>query len=319
MGGGEADGVALPVGAERDLPRTMAFIINAPPHVYTGQGFDRATPQRKDERWLAERRRAEKTRVLLLAGLRVAVKQAERPELHLPSRDEAGVELDEAAVFLGLRDDAAIFAQQLGEGAPSAGFDFVELRSVSPVLSTTDASLAAYARALAHWHGRHRHCGACGAPTRSIDAGHTRRCSVCGLDAFPRTDPAVIMLVTNGDRCILGRSTRFKTGMYSTLAGFVEPGESLETAVAREVFEEVGVEVDSATYRSSQPWPFPQSLMLGFRATTRTETLRIELDELEDARWFSREELKEEASRPVQFPAPDSIARYLIEEWLAEG
>jgi NAD+ diphosphatase len=296
----------------------MRSILNPPPHVYTSQGFDRAAPRRKDQAWLEQRRRASETRVLPLAGLQIAIAEdAPQPQLFWAAAQ--ALPPGEDSIFLGLQEDAAIFAQEVGEAGASAGARFVELRSVGPVLSAAEASLAAYARALAHWHTRHRFCGACGAPTRIIDAGHARRCTACESDVFPRTDPAVIVLVTKGDRCILGRAGRFPTGMYSTLAGFVEPGESLESGLAREVFEEVGVELESVSYRSSQPWPFPQSLMLGFRAVARTERLEIELDELEDARWFERADLLDPERRPVQLPAPDSIARFLIEEWLAEA
>ena len=295
----------------------MRSILNPPPHVYTSQGFDRATPRRKDEAWLENRRRAADTRVLPMAGLQIAVAEdAPQPQLYWASG--RSVALDAQSIFLGMHEGAAIFAHEVDAGALGAGARLVELRSVGPVLSAAEASLAAYARALAHWHGRHRFCGACGAPTRVVDAGHARRCTACALDLFPRTDPAVIVLVTKGERCILGRAGRFPAGMYSTLAGFVEPGESLEIGLAREVFEEVGVELESMAYRSSQPWPFPQSLMLGFRAVARTEELEVELDELEDARWFERVDLLDPQRRPVQLPAPDSIARFLIEEWLAE-
>jgi NAD+ diphosphatase len=189
---------------------------------------------------------------------------------------------------------------------------------VGSLLPAQEAGLLAYARALAHWHARHRFCGACGRENLVASAGHARPCPACGNETFPRTDPAVIVLVISGERCLLGRAARFPTGMYSTLAGFLEPGESLEETLAREVYEEVGVRVVEAVYRSSQPWPFPQSLMLGFRARALGEELRIDPEEIEDARWFTRAELRHEENRPVRLPSSDSIARYLIDEWLAE-
>lgn len=265
------------------------------------------------------------TRVLPMAGLKVPVIEAEGgARLYLPSLAELPLRLDEEAVFLGLHQvgphtQAPLFAQVVPEAEAGWG-RFVELRSVGPLLTAAEAGLGAYARALAHWRTRHLFCGACGTATVPIEAGHCRRCPSCSLDVFPRTDPAVIVLVTKGERCVLGRSLRFAVKqMYSTLAGFVEVGESLESALRREIWEEVGIELGTISYRSSQPWPFPQSLMLGFRAEAVTETLNIELDELEDARWFTRAELKDPATRPVQLPNIDSIARFLIEEWLAEG
>jgi len=171
-----------------------------------------------------------------------------------------------------------------------------------------------------HWHSRHRFCGVCGAPTVAQTAGHTRLCTNpdCATVHFPRTDPATIMLVTDGDRCLLGRQKVWIPGMYSTLAGFVEPGESLEQAVAREVREESGIEVDAVRYHSSQPWPFPASLMLGFHAVARSRDLVIDPEELEDGRWFTAREVRNFAALGLSLPRPDSIARRLVESWLAE-
>jgi NAD+ diphosphatase len=163
----------------------------------------------------------------------------------------------------------------------------------------------------------------CGGPTVSAQGGHIRRCQICDAQHFPRSDPAVIVLVTHhhpqhGECCLLGRSTRFPAGLYSTLAGFVEPGESLEETVRREVYEEAGVEVADMQYRSSQPWPFPASLMLGFRAIARSDELRIDPEELVDAGWYTRDQLIDPDRRPIQLPNRDSIARHLIEDWLYE-
>lgn len=304
----------------RDLP-------NPPPHVYAGVGIDRASMRRKDKSWLEARRRDPSTSVLVLKDLEVAiVEQPEGPRAFRTSPEAIDLGEDDDAIFLGLEEgERAIFAVGAGAGGIdhadllAGGARFADLRSVGPMLPAHEAGLLAYGRALANWHRLHLHCGVDGALTESIEAGHARRCTSCGRLVFPRTDPAVIMLVTRGERCILGRSARFKTGMYSTLAGFVEPGETLEMAVRREVLEEVGVEIGEVRYRSSQPWPFPQSLMLGFRAEALSDALNIELDELEDARWFSRADLLDPEARPVQFPNADSIARWLIEEWLAEA
>ncbi|MEK7245828.1 MAG: NAD(+) diphosphatase, partial [Pseudomonadota bacterium] len=181
---------------------------------------------------------------------------------------------------------------------------------------------------LIHWHGASRFCGACGQPTTACDGGHTRRCTDthCGRDHFPRTDPAVIMLLTrpapegrpDQARCLLARQPHWPDGFYSALAGFVEPGEGLEAAVAREALEEVGLGLAAISYRASQPWPFPSSLMLGFRAEAADEEIRRDDKELADARWFTRAELKTLPSEDLRLSRPDSIARFLIEEWLAE-
>jgi NAD+ diphosphatase len=174
--------------------------------------------------------------------------------------------------------------------------------------------MIAHGVALLNWHRRHRFCANCGTRTKSAEAGHVRRCPNCGAEHHPRTDPVVIMLVEDGDRAMLGRQPTWPPGRYSALAGFVEPGESLEEAVAREVREESGVHLTDVRYRSSQPWPFPTSLMLGFRARWASGEPAVGDGELEDVRWFTREEI---AGGQVQLPPPEAIARRLIEEWLA--
>jgi NAD+ diphosphatase len=297
----------------------MRPILNPPPHVYSSEGFDRSVEHRRDVDWLRARRADPGTRAVRLSNLRVLVTEKEgAPRAAVTTVAELGRPLPESATFLGVDADGPLFSIEGDEpDDPTEGF--VELRSVGTALPAAEAGLLAYARALAHWHVTHRFCGACGTRMERVDAGHAHHCPACGREVFPRTDPAVIVLVTSGERCILGRSARFVTGMYSTLAGFVEASESLEQTLAREVMEEVGVEIARGVYRSSQPWPFPQSLMLGFRAQALTETIRIDPEEIEDARWFTRAELLDEEHRPVRLPGPDSIARYLIEDWLAEG
>jgi NAD+ diphosphatase len=182
--------------------------------------------------------------------------------------------------------------------------------------------LCAYARGLLHWHARHGFCGVCGAPTASRSAGHQRVCTngSCGASHFPRTDSAVIMLVHDGaDRCILSRQSHWPPGMHSTLAGFLEPGESLEEAVAREVYEETGVRVGEVRYHSSQPWPFPASIMVGFYARAIGGEFKPNLDELESAGWYSRDELRTIGSSDAfRLPNAYSIARRLVEDWLYE-
>ena len=287
--------------------------------IYAADALDRAAHRRRDADWLAAARGEARTRVVLLSELRFTVTGSEEaPLLHAPTVGELGAALPPEAIFLGERDGTAWFALDLGGALPARG-RLSELRAVSLLLPADDAALLAYARAVAHWHHGHRFCGRCGTPTEVVQGGHARRCPVCGGETFPRTDPAVIVLVTRGDRCLLARSGRFPPGMYSTLAGFVEAGESLEQTLRREVREEVGVELDELTYRASQPWPFPQSLMLGFRATARDAALRIDQDEIEDALWLTRAEIADRERCPVRLPNRDSIARFLIEEWLAES
>ena len=215
--------------------------------------------------------------------------------------------------------------------APDAPVDrlgrrFADLREMGSLLPADEAALVAYARAIIWWHRRHRFCGVCGAATEPAEAGHVRRCTDpdCAQPAFPRTDPAVIVLVHDGDRILLGRQRGWPAAMHSVLAGFVEPGESLESCVVREVREESGIVVDDIRYHSSQPWPFPQSLMVGFFARATTRDITIDESELETAGWFDRATVAAAPGEmrtdiPFSLPRRLSIARRLIEEWVAGG
>jgi NAD+ diphosphatase len=237
--------------------------------------------------------------------------------------------------FLGLDGETPVFAGELPGDALAlpevvdAG-EFVDLRRVGPLVSADDAATMAYARAMIGWHKRHRYCSVCGSLTESRKAGHVRRCTnpECATEAFPRTDPVVIMRVIlppkdgHPERCLMGRHSRLPRGAYSVLAGFVEPGESLEDAVAREVWEETGVRVGDVHYHASQPWPFPYSMMIGFSAVALSDAITIDGDELEDAQWFTAAELKEfgewgDPSAEFKKPRKDSIARALIDDWVA--
>jgi NAD+ diphosphatase len=300
----------------------MTRFCNPPPHRYCGAGFDRAAHRRLDVDWLGARRADPQSRVLLMSGLEILFTAADQPRAEIVSVERLGQPLPEDALFLGEEAGSALFAADLGRSV-LPGCRFAEVRAVGAWLPAKEAGWCAYARALAFWHSRHRYCGVCGGPTVSAQGGHLRRCQICAAQHFPRSDPAVIVLVTHrhpdhGERCLLGRSTRFPAGLYSTLAGFVEPGESLEETVRREVYEEAGVEVVEMHYRSSQPWPFPASLMLGFRATARSDQLRIDPEELVDAGWYTRAQLIDPDRRLLQLPNRDSIARHLIEDWLYE-
>jgi NAD+ diphosphatase len=296
---------------------------------YTGAPLDRLSHRRADESWLAERLGAGETRIVPVWRSQSLVHAAEERAL-MPTVAEAG-DLLTAGRFvslLGVRERIAYFSVDLSEhddpySHPIIGEHgaFEDLRKVGPALAQHEGSILAQARGLMHWHARHGFCGVCGAPTVVVQAGYQRTCTnpSCRAEHFPRTDPAVIMLVHKDDMCLLARSRRFAiAGMYSTLAGFVEPGESLEEAVAREVLEEVGIIVDPAnvTYWASQPWPFPASLMLGFHARAETTEIVLDLEEMEDAKWMNRIQMENPEAYGVKFPRRDSIAYRLVRAWM---
>ncbi len=249
------------------------------------------------------------------------------------------------SVFLGINNTVPYFAvdvsnlndsqrDQLASHArtrdgQSTHSTFSDLRSCGPTLSDQDGSLLAYARGMLYWNENTRHCLRCGHLHKSEHAGHVRRCtnSACEYMVFPRTDPAVIMLVIHTPKeggapvCLLGRNASWPEGVYSTLAGFVEPGESLENAVAREVYEEAGIHTSDVRYVASQPWPFPRSIMLGFEAVATSTEINIDTVEIEDAQWFSKDQLQEfgiwgDDAPGYKLPRTDSIARYLIDRWM---
>ena len=227
---------------------------------------------------------------------------------------------DAELVFLGLLDGKACFAAVPEEGA--GGPADPRAWQVLGLLQPADLALYGGARSLVDWHARHRFCARCGSPTKSAKGGWQRNCPACGAEHFPRTDPVTIMLVEHEDRLLLGRQPRFPPRMYSALAGFVEPGETIEEAVAREVLEEAGVTVHDVEYVASQPWPFPSQLMIGCHANASDDALTIDRTELDDARWFTRGELLEardagpQGNDTIIYPRPFAIARTLIDWWL---
>ena len=281
------------------------------------RSHERLGHRRTDEAWLAEQWAAPATRVVVLAGGRFPVDEHEDgAEVHWLSPQEAdGVAGDGERVLLGLRDGVVHFALVPRElRAPD---DWGMLRSHGPRLPSQDQALLVQAQALAEWHRAHRHCGRCGGLLRRRDAGYVSVCDDCGRQHFPRTDPAVIMLVTDHqDRALLGRQPSWPPGRWSTLAGFVDPGESLEDAVRREVMEEAGVDVGEVVYFGNQPWPFPSSIMVGFFGRATTTAIQVDDDELESARWFTREEIAAGAeSGELVVPGEFSISGSLLRAW----
>ncbi|SEK30043.1 NAD(+) diphosphatase [Streptacidiphilus jiangxiensis] len=291
-------------------------------------GVDRAAERRLDEPWLAAAWSHPSTRVLAVAEGKAFVADTEAgTELVLLSAFDAPAEGER--IFLGCDEDATAYFAVLCAQLPGR-LDGPErpagLREVGGLLGARDAGLLVHATALENWHSANRFCPGCGHETAVAAAGHVRRCTSCAREHYPRTDGAVIMLVTDEqDRALLGRQALWPEGRYSTLAGFVEPGESLEQAVAREVSEETGVRVDldSVRYVASQPWPFPASLMLGFTARIDSRPgaadIRVDGEELDEARWFSREDLAAGMAAGTTLPPSGiSIARRLIELWYGQ-
>jgi NAD+ diphosphatase len=296
--------------------------VPRPPNVFSGPYLDRVAHLRKDAGWLASALAADEAAIVPVWQSRNLVEV--RPEgLAAALLAAADFEADERArefVLLGRSGSRTFFAVEVTEAErvlarfPDADVKFEDLRLVGAQLDAQQAGLLAYARGMVYWRQRHRFCGVCGAPTISTSAGHVMTCSRadCATDQFPRLDPAIIVLVTDGERALLGRQAAWPEGRYSTIAGFVEPGESLEDAVAREVLEETGVRIDAADYHSSQPWPFPSSLMIGFTATAAGAQAPRADEELEDVRWFTRAEI---ASGFPGLPPPQSVSYRLIEDW----
>jgi NAD+ diphosphatase len=286
-------------------------------NTFSGAALDRASARRTDARWVAEQ--------LAHPAARGLPASAEGPYVDCstdPCRPAllplgAFGELEEP-VLLGLDADGPIFAVDAEERPVDIPAAVMSLREAGGRMRQEDGGLLAYATSVLNWHRTHRFCARCGSPTVTGEAGHVRDCPSCGAQHHPRTDPVAIMLVHDDDRALLGRQARWPAGRYSALAGFVEPGESVEEAVAREVFEESAVEVTDVRFHSSQPWPFPSSLMLGFHARYAGGEPVASDAELEDVRWFERDELAAIArgESELHLPPPVAIARRLIDEWL---
>jgi NAD+ diphosphatase len=279
--------------------------------VFSGAALDRAPALRGEAEWLDARRTDPRAGAVLISEEGVWIDSG-RLVLEAPSAE---------AVFLGLMDDVPLFADYVDGAGPPRGRP-AGLREAATVLPAGDAALAAYAGSLLAWHRRHRFCANCGTATEARDGGHERVCPSCDAHHFPRTDPVVIVRVEDGgDGLLLGRQARWPEGRFSLLAGYVEPGETLEEAVRREVLEESGVALESVTYLASQPWPFPSSLMLGFTALAERGEPSPGDDELAEVRWFDRTEIEAAARGESELMlAPRySIARRLIDAWLARA
>ena len=296
------------------------------PNALSDPGFDRAAHRRLDEAWLQTTRLSAEAHVVPVWRSKslVVTKDNKRFAAAVPASSFDWT-LASDTVFLGISGGIPRFAADVSALEAEAVADhlgphgtFEDMRMIGQFVPSEDAALLAYAKGILWWHERHQFCGVCGHRTQSIDGGHRRLCTneVCKAEQFPRSDPAVIMLVVRDDKILMGHASRFPEGMYSTLAGFVEPGESLEEAVRREVYEETGVRVGAVAYHSSQPWPFPSSLMLGFYGEGLSEAIEFRDSELADARWFTRAMCRAPDEHGFKLPGPDSIARRLIEDWL---
>jgi NAD+ diphosphatase len=291
----------------------------SPAHHPVAAALDRRAEARMEPDWAQAALSDPDTRFLVSRGTTQLVQR--EPDTRIAFLDAAhtllaGVEPSQLVLlgwFHGQRCVLLELAPDSQVSVPGASFE--ELRSVVGELAEDQAQLLIYARALVVWRSRHRHCGACGAPTVPRSAGHVLACTRCGTEFFPRIDPAVIVLVSDARRALLGRQRSWAPGRYSALAGFVEAGESLEDAVAREVAEETGVQVTRMRYFASQAWPFPASLMLGFHAHAREAPVQLD-GELEDARWFDLEQLR--GAEEALLPPPYTIARRLIDAWVQE-
>jgi NAD+ diphosphatase len=294
-------------------------------NVFEGPYLERDGHLRTDPAWIGNALADPKSRVIPIWQSRSLIADGADGTL-----SAAFLELDqvpeqkrnaEELILLGRLGERSLFAFEIdGMDPPPVpqGTRFEELRNVAAMLPTDEAGVLGYARAMVTWRQAHRYCGRCGTMTVAARGGHVLVCTnpACRHQQFPRTDPAIIVLVTDGDRALLGRQASWPVGRYSTIAGFVEPGESLEDAVAREVCEETGVRLDAIVYHSSQPWPFPSSLMLGFTAHAASTDIHRHDDELEDARWFTREDIM---SGVPLLPPRLSISFRLIEHWFDAG
>jgi NAD+ diphosphatase len=308
------------------------FDLGPWPHLgYTASSLERAAERRTDADFLAASEADPRAGTYALAGELVILQRRGGGLDPLFSPDAArALGRSHENVFLGLADGAARFGLSIDAGAVEAlkarsDLALIDLRSIAiqGLVAPEHLPPVAEAKAMLHWHARHRFCSNCGVPTDVLTAGWKRECPACKGEHFPRTDPVVIMLAIDGDRCLLGRQSRFLTGMWSCLAGFVEPGETIEEAARREIQEEAGVLCGRVKYFRSQPWPFPMSMMIGCHAEATSTKIVVDRTELEDARWFDREEAARMLTRShpdgLGTPPPVAIAHHIIRAFVEAG
>ncbi|HEY0440844.1 MAG TPA: NAD(+) diphosphatase [Xanthobacteraceae bacterium] len=319
--------------APASRPGDSGFDLGPWPHLgYTGSRLGRAAERRMDTAFLAEPETQRGSGTYAIAGelviLRKAADGAFDP-LFRPAEARA-LAASAESVFLGLLDGDARFGLAIVPAAVDAlkarpDLQLIDLRSIAVqgLVAPEHLPPLAEAKAMLHWHARHRFCANCGVPTAVACAGWKRECPGCKAEHFPRTDPVVIMLAIDGDRCLLGRQARFPTGTYSCLAGFVEPGETMEEAARREIHEEAGVICGPVKYFATQPWPFPMSLMMGCHARALSTDIVVDREELEEARWFTRDEcalmLMRRHPDGLVTPPPVAIAHHIIRAWVEGG
>jgi NAD+ diphosphatase len=298
------------------------------PHVFAGNPLDRGDAYRRNKTWLDEQARNPRSRFLPLWQLNVLIQTDQETRLGWVSPTDIGrLNIDVSPVFLGLLDEVSYFAidiSQLGDPRHELNLEeawrFEEARSAATSLSAAEAGILAQSRAQLDWHKRHQFCSVCGQRTVPGRGGQVRQCMACKAEHFPRTDPVAIMVVTDGERCLLGQSRGrlSRTGTYSALAGFMDQGECIEEAVRREVKEEAGIEVGRVQYHSSQPWPFPSSLMIGCHAQALTTDIHIDNEEMTDVQWFHRADVLSALRGDhahLRVPQPIAIAHHLIKAW----
>ena len=297
-------------------------------HIYSGNPLDRGERERRDEQWITDMAKERTSKFLLMRDLNVLVSQGPQNGLGWLSLDDIRqLGIDSSPIFLGLLDRVAYFVvdvsdqeQAIRELSDGDVFRFVDARTVTEFLSGTDSGIVAQARSQVNWHNVNGFCPTCGYKTLVKRGGQTRQCSKCDRVQYARTDPVVITVVSDKDKCRLGQSRgrRSLTNRFSALAGFVDQGESIEEAAAREVMEEAGIRINNVRYYSSQPWPFPCSLMIGCHADAVTTDISIDDEEMFDVRWFQRDEVLlalEERSETLVVPGPIAIAHHLIKAW----
>ncbi len=301
-------------------------------NIFAGNPLNRASERRGDIDWLKEKLEDPDSLAIaiwngkpLVEKTKEGGKQISYIPVNLAEELSGG---GERLLFMGLWKATAVFAVDLeGNADPAEGpllglGSFEDLRAIALALSEADAAMAATARQMFEWRRRHRHCANCGQPSMAFDGGWKRICPSCKVEHFPRTDPVVIMLATHGEKALLGRQAAWPPGMFSALAGFLEPGESIEEACARELEEEAGLKTTSVRYHSTQPWPYPSSLMIGLIAEVENEDATPDQTELSEVRWFTRAELRDLIAGKVAgtfAPGRMAIAHQLIKAWAEEA